>query len=75
MLLLCDEAHRSQYGFKGRIDQKTGEIGEYGLAKALRDGLPNATFLPLLALLYHMKIEILEQFLVITYQYTISTRS
>ena len=44
VVVMCDEAHRSQYGFKGRIDQKTGEI-KYGLAKALRDGLPNATFL------------------------------
>ena len=44
VVVMCDEAHRSQYGFKGRMDQKTGEI-KYGLAKALRDGLPNATFI------------------------------
>jgi type I restriction enzyme R subunit len=42
--VICDEAHRSQYGFKGRFDTKTGEI-KYGLAKALRDALPQATFL------------------------------
>ena len=40
---MCDEAHRSQYGFKGIVDQKTGKI-KYGLAKALRDAFPNATF-------------------------------
>lgn len=43
-MVICDEAHRSQYGFKGRFDTKTGEI-KYGLAKALRDALPQATFL------------------------------
>jgi type I restriction enzyme R subunit len=44
IVVICDEAHRSQYGFKGRFDTKTGEI-TYGLAKALRDALPQATFL------------------------------
>ncbi len=44
VVVICDEAHRTQYGFKGRIDSKTGEI-KYGLAKALRDALPQATFL------------------------------
>ena len=44
IVVICDEAHRSQYGFKGRFDTKTGEI-KYGLAKALRDALPQATFL------------------------------
>jgi len=44
VVVICDEAHRTQYGFKGRFDKKTGEI-KYGLAKALRDALPEATFL------------------------------
>jgi type I restriction enzyme R subunit len=44
VVVMCDEAHRTQYGFKGVIDQKTGQM-KYGLARALRDGLPNATFL------------------------------
>jgi len=44
IVVICDEAHRSQYGFKGRFDTRTGEI-KYGLAKALRDALPQATFL------------------------------
>jgi type I restriction enzyme R subunit len=44
VVVICDEAHRTQYGFKGRLDTKTGEI-KYGLARALRDALPQATFL------------------------------
>jgi type I restriction enzyme R subunit len=44
VVVMCDEAHRTQYGFKGVIDQKTGQM-KYGLARALRDALPNATFL------------------------------
>ena len=44
VIVMCDEAHRTQYGFKGVVDQKTGQI-KYGLARALRDGLPNATFI------------------------------
>jgi len=44
VIVMCDEAHRTQYGFKGVVDQKTGQI-KYGLARALRNGLPNATFL------------------------------
>ena len=43
VIVMCDEAHRTQYGFKGVLDKKTGKI-KYGLARALRDGLPNATF-------------------------------
>ncbi|MEB3259386.1 MAG: type I restriction endonuclease subunit R [Cyanobacteriota bacterium] len=44
IVVICDEAHRSQYGFKARLDPNTGSI-TYGLARALRDALPNATFL------------------------------
>jgi type I restriction enzyme, R subunit len=40
--VLCDEAHRSQYGIKARIN-KEGET-VYGYAKYLRDAVPNATF-------------------------------
>ncbi len=43
VVVIADEAHRSQYGFKARID-KTGEIA-YGFAKHLRDALPNASFI------------------------------
>ena len=44
VVVMVDEAHRSQYGFKAKIDKKTGEIG-YGFAKYLRDALPNASFI------------------------------
>ncbi|MEG5138662.1 MULTISPECIES: type I restriction endonuclease subunit R [unclassified Microcoleus] len=44
IIIIADEAHRSQYGFKARIEQKTGEIA-YGFAKYLRDALPNASFI------------------------------
>lgn len=44
VIVMADEAHRSQYGFKARIDKKTGELG-YGFAKYLRDALPNASFI------------------------------
>ena len=44
VVVIADEAHRSQYGFKAKIEQKTGEIS-YGFAKYLRDGLPNASFI------------------------------
>ena len=43
VVVIADEAHRSQYGFKARIE-KTGEI-TYGFAKHLRDALPNASFI------------------------------
>jgi type I restriction enzyme R subunit len=42
VVVLCDEAHRTQYGLKARIT-KEGET-VYGYAKYLRDALPNATF-------------------------------
>lgn len=44
IIIIADEAHRSQYGFKAKVDQKTGEIA-YGFAKYLRDALPNASFI------------------------------
>ena len=44
IIVMADEAHRSQYGLKARIDRKTG-IRSYGHAKYLRDGLPNASFI------------------------------
>ena len=43
VVVIADEAHRSQYGFKARIE-KTGEIA-YGFPKHLRDALPNASFI------------------------------
>ena len=44
VVVIADEAHRSQYGFRARVDAKTGEIS-YGFAKYLRDALPNASFI------------------------------
>lgn len=44
VVVIADEAHRSQYGFRARVDAKTGEIA-YGFAKYLRDALPNASFI------------------------------
>nr|WP_233279558.1 type I restriction endonuclease subunit R [Acidihalobacter yilgarnensis] len=43
VVVIADEAHRSQYGFKAVLDKKTGQY-KYGFAKHLRDALPNATF-------------------------------
>ena len=44
IVVIADEAHRTQYGFRAKIDRETGQI-KYGLARSLRDALPNATFL------------------------------
>lgn len=52
IIVIADEAHRTQYGFKPKtVDDKDADgnvIGKktvYGLAKYLRDALPNATYL------------------------------
>jgi type I restriction enzyme, R subunit len=44
VIVMADEAHRSQYGFKAKVDAKTGDIS-YGFAKYMRDALPNASFI------------------------------
>jgi type I restriction enzyme R subunit len=44
IVVIADEAHRSQYGFSARVNQKTGET-QYGFAKHIRDALPNASFI------------------------------
>jgi type I restriction enzyme, R subunit len=44
VIVIADEAHRSQYGFEARVERKTGEVS-YGFAKYLRDALPNASFI------------------------------
>ena len=43
IIVIADEAHRTQYGFGAKVVAKTGEI-TYGFAKYLRDALPNASF-------------------------------
>jgi type I restriction enzyme R subunit len=52
IVVIADEAHRTQYGFKARTADVKDEAGEvignkivYGFAKYLRDALPNATYL------------------------------
>jgi type I restriction enzyme R subunit len=52
IIVIADEAHRTQYGFKAKtIDEKNEDkeiIGKkivYGFAKYMRDALPNATYL------------------------------
>ena len=44
IIVMADEAHRSQYGLKEKVDAKTGEI-KVGTARVIRDSLPNATFI------------------------------
>ena len=44
VVVIADEAHRSQYGFRARVNRNTGEIA-HGFAKYLRDALPNASFI------------------------------
>ena len=44
VVVIADEAHRSQYGFRAKVERKTGDIS-YGFAKHLRDALPNASFI------------------------------
>src|SRR5262249_22128491 len=44
IVVICDEAQRTQYGLLARIDKKTGAI-EYGYAKHMRDALKNASFI------------------------------
>ncbi|UOD35715.1 type I restriction endonuclease subunit R [Deferribacteraceae bacterium V6Fe1] len=44
IIVIVDEAHRTQYGFKAKVDKETGDI-KYGFAKYLRDALPNATYI------------------------------
>jgi type I restriction enzyme R subunit len=44
VVVIADEAHRSQYGFKSKLDATTGQVS-FGFAKYLRDALPNASFI------------------------------
>lgn len=52
IVVIADEAHRTQYGFSARTVDERNETGDvigkkvvYGFAKYLRDALPNATYL------------------------------
>lgn len=44
IIVMADEAHRSQYGLKEKVDAKTGEI-KVGAARIIRNSLPNATYI------------------------------
>jgi len=44
IIVMADEAHRSQYGLKEKVDSKTGVI-KIGTARIIRDSLPNATYI------------------------------
>lgn len=43
VVVIADEAHRSQYGLKAKVSRK-GEVS-YGFAKYLRHALPGASFI------------------------------
>ena len=46
VIVLVDEAHRSQYGFSAKIIKDDKEAFEkYGYAKYMRDALPNASYI------------------------------
>lgn len=44
IIVMADEAHRSQYGLNEKVDSKTGKI-KVGAARLVRNSLPNATFI------------------------------
>lgn len=44
IVVISDEAHRSQYGLSATLDRQTG-VYKYGYAKHMRDALPNASFM------------------------------
>lgn len=46
IIIIADEAHRSQYGFGLKIPKNADKaVLKYGYAKYVRDALPNATFI------------------------------
>ncbi len=46
VIVIADEAHRSQYGLEMKMSQKDDEARfSYGFAKHMRDALPNASFI------------------------------
>ncbi|WP_018698111.1 type I restriction endonuclease subunit R [Amorphus coralli] len=44
VIVMADEAHRSQYGFDAKLDRATGKR-RYGFAHYIRQALPNASFM------------------------------
>jgi len=44
IIVIADEAHRSQYGFKSKVNPKTGKM-TFGIAANIRSATPNASFI------------------------------
>lgn len=44
VIVIADEAHRSQYGLDAKFNRKTGAV-RYGYAHYVREALPNASFI------------------------------
>ncbi len=44
IIVMCDEAHRGQYGLDERVDPETGEV-KLGTAGIIRKSLPHASFI------------------------------
>lgn len=44
VIVMVDEAHRTQYGFEAKMKKETGEV-RHGLAYQLRQALPNAVYI------------------------------
>ena len=44
IVVMSDEAHRSNYGFEERVDAQTGKVS-IGTARIIHDSLPNASFI------------------------------
>ena len=44
IIVMADEAHRSQYGLTETVDAKTGKV-KIGTARIIRNSLPNATYI------------------------------
>ncbi|MCI8285348.1 MAG: type I restriction endonuclease subunit R [Firmicutes bacterium] len=44
IVVMADEAHRSQYGLREKVDVKTGRI-KVGTARIIRNSLPNAVYI------------------------------
>lgn len=81
IIVIADEAHRSQYGFSAKeVDVKDAQgnvVGKrtvYGFAKYMRDALPNATYLGFTGTPIEKQMSILPRYLVIMLISMISLR-
>lgn len=44
IVVMTDEAHRGQYGFEEKVNEKTGKVS-IGTARIIHDSLPNASYI------------------------------